>query len=105
MISINAIGLPGFSPTNPSQIPPRDENAPLDHDELRALAKKFEASFLTEMLKHTGIGEAREAFGGGPGEQAFSEFLVREYAGKISETAAIGLADRVYSALLTRADS
>ena len=88
------------SPTDdllPGQMPSSDQSRAL-----METAKKFEATFLAEMLKHTGMGQTRESFGGGPGEAAFSEFLTREYAAKMSETGAIGLADRVYDVLVER---
>ena len=71
-------------------------------DPLRASAEALEASFLAEMLKHTGIGKMPESFNGGPGEAAFSDFLVHEYAGKIASTRSIGLADHIYRALLEK---
>ena len=70
---------------------------------LQDAAKKFEATFVAEMLKHSGMGKERSAFGGGPGEAAFSNFLTQEYAQKISETGTIGLADHVFRALVERA--
>ena len=71
-------------------------------DPLRASAEALEASFLAEMLKHTGVGRMPESFNGGPGEAAFSDFLVHEYAAKISGTRSIGLADHIYRALSER---
>lgn len=72
---------------------------------MRALAKKFEASFLAEMLKHAGLGEMPEQFNGGAGEAAYSGFLVQEYADKIAETGRIGIADNVYAALKARSEA
>ena len=71
-------------------------------DPMRVAARQFEASFLAEMLKHTGLGKMGSEFNGGPGEQAFSGFLVHEYATKISESRSVGLADQIYRALLER---
>ena len=72
-------------------------------DPIRTSAEALEASFLAEMLKHTGVGKMPEGFNGGPGEAAFSDFLVHEYAGKIASTRSIGLADHIYRALSERA--
>lgn len=78
--------------------------APQDKpDPLRTSAEALEASFLAEMLKHTGVGKMPESFNGGPGEAAFSDFLVHEYAGTIASTRSIGLADHIYRALSERA--
>lgn len=69
---------------------------------MRVAAEKFEATFLAEMLKHTGLGKMPEGFNGGPGEAAFSDFLVHEYAGSIAKTRSTGLADQIYQALKER---
>ena len=50
---------------------------PAAQERLMAVARELEASFLAEMLKSAGVGEARKAFGGGAGEDQFSSFLVR----------------------------
>lgn len=78
---------------------PVTDNVP---DPLSASAEALEASFLAEMLKHTGIGKMPESFNGGPGEAAFSDFLVHEYAEQIASTRSIGLADHIYRALSER---
>lgn len=66
---------------------------------LMATAKSLEASFLTEMLKTAGVGEARQSFGGGAGEDHFSSFLVQEYADATVAAGGIGLAETIYHAL------
>ncbi|MEM1344188.1 MAG: rod-binding protein [Pseudomonadota bacterium] len=68
---------------------------------LEAAAQGFEAVFLTEMLKHAGLGQARNAFGGGPGEAGFSGMLVREYAQAIAATGTTGIAEAVARRLAT----
>ena len=74
------------------------------HAEIRDLAQKFEASFVAEMLKHTGLADVSESFGGGAGEEGFRGFLIQAYADDLSETGQIGLADRVYKSLLNRVE-
>lgn len=69
---------------------------------LMQTARSFEASFLAEMLAHTGIGKMSEDFNGGAGEAGFSGFLVQEYAAEISRTGRIGLADQIYASLKQR---
>ena len=70
--------------------------------ELMETAKQLEASFLAEMLKSAGVGEARQSFGGGAGEDQFSGFLVQEYASAAVQTGGIGLAETIYHALVKR---
>ena len=60
-----------------------------------AVAREFEAVFLTEMLKHAGLGEARETFSGGAGESAFAAMLAREYAEAMARAGGVGIADAV----------
>lgn len=88
-----------ISPTNmvPFQAPTRDA-ALLD------AAKKLEATFLAEMLKAAGFGQARDSFGGGEGEDQFASFLVQEQATAMVEAGGIGLAENLFRALKERGD-
>ncbi|NVK14629.1 MAG: rod-binding protein [Rhodobacteraceae bacterium] len=72
---------------------------PAHIDPLREAAIELEASFLAEMLKSAGLGEASDAFGGGAGEEQFSSFLIREQANQIARSGGIGLAESLYHAL------
>ena len=81
----------------PAQTPDRD--APL-----RAAARALEASFLAEMLKSAGFGQARDAMGGGAGEDQFASFMVRAQAEKMAEAGGIGLAESLFEALKGRQD-
>ena len=72
---------------------------------LMETAKQLEASFLAEMLKSTGVGEARQSLGGGAGEDHFSGFLVQEYAAATVEAGGIGLAETIYHALAKKESS
>lgn len=69
---------------------------------LRAAAQKLEATFLAEMLKSAGMGETRQAFGGGSGEDQFSSFLVQAQAEKIVAAGGLGLAEALFEALKER---
>ncbi|WP_299749487.1 rod-binding protein [uncultured Tateyamaria sp.] len=69
---------------------------------LRAAAAKLEAAFLAEMLKSAGLGESRDAFGGGAGEDQFSSFLVQAQAEKMVEAGGIGLAEALFESLKER---
>lgn len=65
----------------------------------RTIAKRFEASFLAEMLKHSGINRTPESTGGGAGEDAFASFLTAEYARMIADRGGIGLAEQIFNAM------
>lgn len=67
-------------------------------------AQKLEATFLAEMLKSAGFGEARETFGGGAGEDQFGSFLVQEQAMQMAKAGGIGLSETLFEALKDRRD-
>ena len=68
-------------------------------------SKALEASFLSEMLKATGLVKSREAFGGGAGEDQFSGLLASEQARAMVEAGGIGLAESIYRSLAERGKS
>jgi Rod binding domain-containing protein len=70
--------------------------------ELRDVAKAFEASFLAEMLKASGLGESRSEFGGGAGEDAFASMMVDEQAQLMVERGGIGLSESIFQSLWAR---
>lgn len=65
----------------------------------RKTAQAFEAAFLSEMLKHTGLNRTPETGGGGAGEDAFASFLTGEYARLLAERGGIGLAEQIFNAI------
>lgn len=71
---------------------------------MRAAAVELEASFLAEMLKSAGLGQTRDAFGGGAGEDQFGSFLIREQARLIARAGGIGLAETLFNALMEKTD-
>ena len=76
------------------------------HDaRLMKAAQKLEASFLAEMLKSAGYGEARDTFGGGAGEAQFASFLVDAQAERMVDAGGIGLAEQLYRTLMERQDN
>lgn len=85
-------GVPGAAPI------------PRGPDPLYEKAKELEASFLAEMLGHTGLGQAPSEFGGGSGEDQFESFLRAEQAKLIVERGGIGLAEQLFRALKGAAD-
>ena len=68
-------------------------------DAMRETAVELEATFLAEMLKHAGFGEARSAFGGGVGEEQFASFLRDEQAKLMAQAGGIGLAETIFQAM------
>ncbi len=65
-------------------------------------AQKLEATFLAEMLKSAGLGQASESFGGGAGEDQFASFLVQEQAMQMVKSGGIGLSESIYETLKER---
>ena len=70
--------------------------------ELRDVAKAFEASFLAEMLKASGLGKSRSEFGGGAGEDAFASMMVDKQAALMVERGGIGLSESIFQSLWAR---
>ena len=86
-----------------SQPPSRSTQALSDGEAaLRDVAQSLEASFLAEMLKHAGFGQARTEFGGGAGEDEFASLLRQEHAQALAARGGIGLAENLFEALLAR---
>lgn len=75
---------------------------PTKTDILHKQAKALEATFLTEMLSHTGLDAASEGFGGGIGEDQFGSFLREEQSKIMVEHGGIGLSESLFRALSDR---
>lgn len=69
---------------------------------LREAAQKLEATFLAEMLKAAGLGQSRQSFGGGAGEDQFGSFLVQEQALQMVRAGGIGLSEALFETLKER---
>lgn len=82
--------------TAPSVAPGRKAD---EENTLRLKAQELEASFLAEMLKHTGLGKMQDGFNGGVGEEQFGSFLVDEYARMMVKSGGIGLAESIFKSL------
>jgi Rod binding domain-containing protein len=91
--------MPDLLPTPLQTASAASKARPAASDPLREAAIELEASFLAQMLKSAGLGESREGFGGGAGEDQFSSFLIREQANQIARSGGIGLAESLYHAL------
>ncbi len=77
-------------------IPPEREAA------LREVSQALEATFLAEMLRHTGVAKPPDGFGGGAGESAFASFLSDAYATELSRKGGIGLSEAIFRSLAAR---
>ena len=87
--------------SGPIHTPPATQPPAQEPDQrLMEVARQLEASFLAEMLKSAGVGEARQTFGGGAGEDHFSSFLVQEYADATVQAGGLGLAESIYRSLV-----
>ena len=92
--------LPPLSSPRPVATPAA---APARADvEARKAAAAFEAAYLAEMLKYTGLNALPDGFGGGAGEEAFGSLLTDEYARLLAERGGIGIAEQVFEALKQR---
>jgi hypothetical protein len=69
---------------------------------MREAARAFEAAFLAEMLKHAGLGETPDAFGGGVGEDQFASLMREAQARHMAESGGIGIAEQVFEAMIAR---
>jgi peptidoglycan hydrolase FlgJ len=74
--------------------------APDRRDLLMSKAEELEASFLAEMLAHSGLGERSGDFGGGQGEAQFASFLRQEQARLIVESGGLGLAELIFNSMV-----
>jgi Rod binding domain-containing protein len=74
-------------------------------EKLRDLSQELEAGFLAEMLEHSGLGAARQGFGGGSGEEQFASFLLREQARAMARAGGIGLAEMIFHSLARKSDA
>jgi len=81
---------------------PGQSLSPSREAELRRTARDLEAAFLSEMLRHGGLGAPRENFGGGVGEDQFASLLRSEHARALAESGGIGLAESLFNALAAR---
>lgn len=86
----------------PLQADARTGVAPDDDVKARKTAEAFEAAFLAEMLKHSGINKPPDTAGGGAGEEAFSSFLTEQYADLLAQRGGFGLAEQIFNAIRQR---
>ncbi|MBL9050995.1 MAG: rod-binding protein [Tabrizicola sp.] len=82
------------------EIQPIQPQLPARHEQLMSKAEELEATFLSEMLAHSGLGEMQGAFGGGQGEAQFTSFLRQEQARLIVQGGGLGLAELIFNAMV-----
>ena len=84
---------------------PSLEARPDSTQQLLNVARDLEATFLAEMLKHAGVGDSPDTFGGGVGEEQFSSFLREAQAREIVANGGIGLAEAIFNSLKESSDA
>ncbi|WP_170431277.1 rod-binding protein [Ruegeria arenilitoris] len=78
---------------------------PTTPQKMQAAAVELEAAFLAEMLKASGLGEARRSFGGGAGEDQFSSFLVQHQARALAEAGGVGLSEILFQSMMEKTNA
>jgi flagellar protein FlgJ len=75
---------------------------PADPAKVAQSAHDFEAMAIGQLLQpmFETVDTAHDAFGGGPGEEAWKPMLVQEFAKQIANHGGLGLAKPVYDAML-----
>ena len=91
--------LPPLIATTPTASMPSAHEA-----RLRKAAEELEAAFLSEMLKSAGLGQTRQGFGGGAGEDQFASFLRDAQAKEMVRAGGIGLAESIFKSLKGQAN-
>ena len=81
-------------------IQPITTQPPSRRDQLMSKAEELEATFLSEMLAHSGLGEMQGSFGGGEGEAQFASFLRQEQAKLMVQHGGIGLAQLIFDSMV-----
>jgi hypothetical protein len=92
-------------PESPMDIQPITAQSPPRHDQLMSKAEELEATFLSEMLAHSGLGEMQGSFSGGEGEAQFSSFLRQEQARLIVQKGGLGLAELIFNSMVRAEDN
>lgn len=73
----------------------------LDMKRIDETAREFEAMFMAEMLRPMFDGiKVNETFGGGKGEEIFSDLLLDEYGKSMASQGTLGIADLVKEQLI-----
>ena len=92
--------MDAVGPTHLTSAPSRPDSMGQNDARLMDVARKLEASFLSEMLKSAGVDKTPDSFGGGAGEDQFASFLRQAQAEEMVKTGGIGLAQSLFEALM-----
>ncbi len=79
-----------------SQAPQSPGGAP--QDEAAKIAREFEAAFIAQMLKYSGLDKALVT-GGGEAVESFTQFYLEELASELANNGGFGIADEIYANL------
>ncbi|PLX45154.1 MAG: hypothetical protein C0605_01355 [Hyphomicrobiales bacterium] len=91
--------LEAYKPALNSTLP--NTRLPANAAEAKKTAREFEQVFLSTYLETMFSGVKTEApFGGGSGENIFRSLLLNEYAGEMTGSGGIGIADQVYREMI-----
>lgn len=91
-----------MQPVTPMPLSAHRPEPPDPDAQLHAVARKLESQFLSEMLRHAGLGATETEFSGGIGEEQFGSFLREQQAVGMVRAGGIGLAESIYHALKAR---
>ena len=80
-------------------LPPVASPPSVRQQQLMKKAEELEATFLSEMLAHSGLSEMQGEFGGGQGEAQFTSFLRQEQARLIVQSGGLGLAEIIFKSM------
>ncbi len=79
---------------------PAHAPASAQQDEIRRVAKEFEAIFIGQMLAPMFAGLKTDGLGGyGAGEEMFRPMLIERYAEALSRSGGVGIADNIVAEL------
>ena len=82
---------------------PAAERSAEDEARLREAAKRFEQSFIAQMLTYSGLADSLTS-GDGKGAEAFTTFYIDQLAERLSDQGGFGLADTIYKRLAVYQD-
>ena len=100
-MKVDALSLSRLSLSRLSLPPGEAASADPARAGIEAASRDFEAMFLAQMLQPMFAGlETDGPFGGGPGEAAFRDLLVSEYAREMSKSTRLGIAEAMTRTLL-----
>jgi len=77
-----------------TNVSPHVSTPPDRPSDVKVAARAFEVSFVSEMLKHAGLGKS-----GVQGADAFSGFLLEAYAERLVEAGGFGLSAKIEASL------